>query len=152
MGFHCLYLCVTVSPSAQLLEQTARLQSLSDALDKLKVRTATDTLVTDKYNANTRWVADAHTRWERYHIKERDLACILKNLSDCVYAWRHTQWNIPPVYLLLMNLSLPFSLSLSVPSLLAKGWGSRACCISAARSSRALWLCHLPIVSFRQGE
>lgn len=32
-----LFVCPAVTPSAQLLEQTARLQSLSDTLGRLKV-------------------------------------------------------------------------------------------------------------------
>lgn len=34
------FVCPAVTPSAQLLEQTARLQSLSDTLGRLKVNTS----------------------------------------------------------------------------------------------------------------
>lgn len=39
--FVLIYLC-TVTPSAQLLEQTARLQSLSETLDRLKVKAGSE--------------------------------------------------------------------------------------------------------------
>lgn len=45
------FVCPAVTPSAQLLEQTARLQSLSDTLGRLKVNTSSHLRWTNKYSA-----------------------------------------------------------------------------------------------------
>lgn len=47
---HSSHVFLPVSAGAQLLEQTARLQNLSDALDKLKVTSSGSNLLSFRFN------------------------------------------------------------------------------------------------------